>query len=116
MNNKYINRAEINKDKNQIIEKNKNNMIENFHDINNRSNVKADTAVTKYGNFEAYDKNKNFNLKRNLNSNNQNAFQNNYNLNREKGSFPNSNIDSGFEKLERAGGNFCVKNLKLNFI
>lgn len=105
MNNKNINnRTGSNQDKNKIQTKNKNKIIKNFHDTTNSNNTKADKVASKYDNSEAFENIKNFNLNKNLNSNNQNVFQNNYNLNREKGSNLNSDVDSGFSKIERGSG------------
>lgn len=112
MNSKYINKG-LNADKNQIISKNKNNTIKNFHDINNNIKPKPDKIASNYGNSETYEKNKNFNMNRNLNSNNHNVFQKNYNLHHEKGSNVNSNSDSGFNKIERGGGGI-VNNIKIS--
>lgn len=103
MENKHINRGS-NLEKNQTLLKNKNNMIKNFHDINNINNQKVDRTVSSFAYSESNEKIKNFNKNKNSNSNNQNVIQNNYNQINEKGKrnvYFNQN--TGFDHTEIRG-------------
>lgn len=105
MSNKYYNRPN-NLDNNQIITRNKNNIIKNFYDKSS-DNINKDQKFVNNEYSESLEKNKIFNSNKNLNSN-RNIFQNNFNMINEKGNssiFNYGDKNSPFNRIDRLGNN-----------